>query len=292
MKRYCICLLLIVLAAQAAVWGGEPVRKNSAGTEDLTVITLELGSYNKEHRWEDKVPGIAEMVKVETPAVIGFQSCSTGKVEDLDMVLDGYDSFGDSTDDGEGKGRINAIYYRKDCLKLVKSGTFWFSETPNEPGTSFEGASQICNATWGIFTIKGSGRKFFFLHTSLDVNSESVRPLQAQLILSKMEELAPGIPCIVAGDFRSFQAGILGKDMKNPCVVMVQKMIDARRMALSGDEGKTVNFFGARGGNVKDFVFYTDNLECLVYDILTQKYAGIQYLAIHNPIKCILRFRK
>ncbi|MBP5539660.1 MAG: hypothetical protein J6X69_07580 [Bacteroidales bacterium] len=298
MKNKISILLLAALMGPCALWGaepavtGQPVKKNSVGTEDFTIISLELGSYNKEHRWEDKVPGIAEMVKVEAPAVVGFQSASTAKVEDLDMVLDGYDSFGDATDDGETKGRINAIYWRKDCLKLVKSGTFWLGESPDMPGSIFDGASQACTATWGIFTIKSSGRKFFFLHTSLDVNSEKVRPLQAKLILSKMAEYAPGLPCIVAGDYRSFQAGLFGKDMNNPCVVMVQSMIDARRLALSGDEGKTVNHFGAKGGNVKDFVFYTDNLECLVYDILTNEYAGIKYLAIHNPIKCILRFRK
>ena len=292
MKPFYYTLLLAVLIP--CVLRGEPVRKNSVGTEDITVITLKLGGYDKDQRWEDKVPGIAEMVKQETPAVIGIQNCSTGKVEDLDMRLDGYDSFGDSTDDGEGKGRTNAIYYRKDCLKLIKSGTFWFSDTPDTPGTQFDGASQFTNATWGIFSIKGSGRKFFFLTTDLDVSAEKILPTQAKLILTKMEELAHGIPSIVCGDFRSTQAGMskIKEGNTNPCLVMVDKMIDGRRVALCGDEEKTINHFGKSRGKVKDFIFYTDHFECLIYDILTKEYDGVKYLSIHNPIKDVLRFRK
>ena len=53
-------------------------------------------------------------------------------------------------DDGKTKGEYAAIFYDKQKLRLVDSGHFWLSETPEKPGPGWDAAcTRIC--TWGLF---------------------------------------------------------------------------------------------------------------------------------------------
>lgn len=294
MKKILFCAIC-AFAAASSLYAGVPVKSNSEGTEDISIMSFYVGRYDKdatENRWEDRLPGIVAMIMDEQPAVMGLQALDYNQREDLDAKLTDYACFGAGVHDGMKKGPQNTVYYRKDVLELLGSGTFWFSATPDKPKTKFDCAQQNCCASWGVFRLKESGRKFILLNTSLDYKSAECRGLQARMILEKLDEYGKGLPAIVTGNFNEVQAGTFGKDMNNPSVVLSTKMIDGRRLSLSTSNEKTVNNYGKKKGKVTDFIFYSPALEGLRYKVLTGKYEGVQYLSAHNPVRNVLRFLK
>lgn len=273
---------------------GEPFKLN-AGAKDLSVISLNVGKYEKnatDNKWEDRIRGIVAMVQEEAPEVMGLQTLLAAQKDELDDLLRKYSSIGAGVLDGMNKGPMNAIYYRKDALNLEDSGTFWYSDTPDVPKTKLADAEYNCCATWAVFKLKSNGRKFIVLNTYLDFKSPQIRGLQAQMILSKLEEYGKGLPAIVLGGLNENPAGTFGTDMTNPSVVLCQKMIDGRRLSLSTSAEPSLNNYGEKKGKTKDYIFYTPEFEGLCFKTLTKEYEGVKYLSNRNPIRNTLRFYK
>src|SRR3712207_7586469 len=54
---------------------------------------------------------------------------------DLEERLPGYRWIGVGRMDGKDGGEFSPILYRSTCLEPIDHGTFWLSETPEEPGS-------------------------------------------------------------------------------------------------------------------------------------------------------------
>lgn len=293
MKKTVFILALSLISGGIAS-AGTPVKDNMQGTQDISVMSFDIDRYDKtatEHKWEDRVQAVVEMIEDERPAVIGLQECEANQKDDLDLLLRDYDSFGAGVLDGKLKGPMNAVYYRKDCLELEDYGHFWYSDTPDEPKTKFENAKHTCCASWAVFSIRRTGRKFFFLNTALDIVAE-VRGMQARMILEMMDEYGKGLPCIVVGDFHYKEAGTFGTDMNNPSVVLNTRMIDGRRMSLCTSLVKSANFYGKQKNGNRDFIYYTPDLEGILFKTIDKEYAGVKYMSDHFPVRNVIRFRK
>lgn len=293
MKKTLLILALAMVSGGSA-FAISPIKANIQGTQDISVMSFDIDRYDKaasENKWEDRLQAVVDMVNDECPAVIGLQECAANQKDDLDLLLRDYDSFGAGILDGYLKGPMNAIYYRKDCLKLEDSGHFWYSECPYEPRSKFDSAEHTCGASWAIFTIISSGRKFFFLNTALDIVAE-VRGMQARMILEMMDEYGKGLPCIVVGDFHDKEAGTFGTDMNNPSVVLNTRMVDGRRMSLCTSLVKSANFYGKKKNGNRDFIYYTPDLEGILFKTIDKEYAGVKYMSDHYPVRNVIRFSK
>ena len=274
---------------------GVPVKTNLISTEDISVLSLNVGKLYKdatENKWEDRVQGIIGMMLEEEPLVAGFQTMLASQREELSTVLVKYSAIGAGALNGADKGPQNAIFYRNDLLELENSGTFWFSNTPSKPKTKFDCAEQICCATWAVFRLGGSGRRFIILNTSLDSKSEDARKLQAEMILEKLDEYGKGLPAVVMGDFNAGQAGTFGKDMKNPSVVLNSRLIDSRRMSFCSSSEKSQHYYGKKKAQMSDYIFYSPEFEGILFKTLTKPYEGVRFLSDHYPIRNYIRFRK
>lgn len=74
-----------------------------------------------------------------------------------------------------GKSYDSAIIYRKSNVKLINSGTFWLSETPETPFSKYHLSVNIRSCTWGLFKHLKSKKEFFLFNTHLDHASEASR---------------------------------------------------------------------------------------------------------------------
>jgi endonuclease/exonuclease/phosphatase family metal-dependent hydrolase len=105
---------------------------------------LILGSFNvrydnpddakRGNGWPQRAPVIAGMIRFHNFDVLGTQEAYRNQLDDLQKLLPGYDHVGVGRDDGRTKGEHAAIFFKKDKFRLLESGTFWLSETPDEPG--------------------------------------------------------------------------------------------------------------------------------------------------------------
>ena len=80
----------------------------------------------------------------------------------LDSILTDYASAGAGRDDGAKAGEMNPVFYKKDKFDLVRTITFWLSDTPEVPGSKGWGASLPRIVTWMELVKKDTHDHFFF----------------------------------------------------------------------------------------------------------------------------------
>jgi hypothetical protein len=108
-----------------------------------------VGTYNL--RYENSVDGMNSWSyrKEHVKALIKFHEFDIfGTEEGLLSQLNGiaelpeYAFTGKGRDDGKDAGEHSAIFYRKERFKLLDSGDFWLSETPDKPTKGWD--AQCC----------------------------------------------------------------------------------------------------------------------------------------------------
>lgn len=183
----------------------------------LCAQSLYVGSYNiryknrndsvKGNGWQLRCPVIAAMINFESPDIWGAQEVLHTQLQDLLAALDGYEYIGVGREDGKTKGEYAPIFYKKDRLRLLDSGHFWLSETPDSPSKGWDAACErIC--TWGKFVHNGSRRHhrrankpFYFFNLHMDHIGAKARREAAKLVIERIKALPYGTNIILTGDF-------------------------------------------------------------------------------------------
>ena len=263
MKRTGLFLLILVLAVS-----------------QLSAQML-VGSYNIRYKntgdslagnvWAKRCQVISDQLNFMSPAIFGAQEVLQMQLDDLLARLDGYSYIGVGRDDGMMKGEYAAIFYKTDRLRLLESGNFWLSETPDTPGLGWDAACvRIC--TWGRFTGQTAtdDESFYFFNTHMDHVGVIAKREAAKLIVSKIREIAQGAPVIVTGDFNVDQNdeiyGILTESG-----LLKDSFLDAR---LRFAENGTFNSFDTdlHTESRIDHVFVSPAIHVDSYGLLTDGY--------------------
>jgi len=100
-------------------------------------------------------------------------------------------------------GESMAIFYDKKTWNALDEETFWFSDTPEVPGSRSWGNSLPRITTVAIFESKINEKKIRIVNTHLDHRSENSREKSIELILSKIKNYDPSIPTIIVGDLNA-----------------------------------------------------------------------------------------
>ena len=130
--------------------------------------------------WSRRKSATPAMIKDQCPDIFGVQEALSDQLTYVGDNLPNYSYVGVGREDGkeiskeiseitdpEESGEIMAIFYNTSKIKLLEWGTYWLSETPDEPSIGWEAA---CNRTmtWAKMETRYSGRKFFYVNTHLD----------------------------------------------------------------------------------------------------------------------------
>ncbi|MBX5493987.1 MAG: endonuclease/exonuclease/phosphatase family protein [Bryobacteraceae bacterium] len=156
------------------------------------------------NQWEYRRDLLVETVRQKNPDVLGTQELYYEQGQYIVEKLPEYTWFGLSRR-GNHEDEHMGVFYRKDKLKLLDSGNFWLSETPEKPGSDAWGMSLPRMVTWGLFEIVSSKRKFYFYNTHFPHRSidEPARVKCAELIHSRLAKLPAGVPVVITGDFNT-----------------------------------------------------------------------------------------
>ena len=155
-------------------------------------------------RWERRKALIARMVRAQDPDVIGAQELHKVQGDDLVRRLPQYAWFGRDRRGGHDDEHMG-VFYRSDRLRVVESGDFWLSDTPDVPGSLTWGHLYPRMVTWALFERLADRRRFHLFNTHLPYRDEDegARERGARLIASRLSKLPADIPVIVTGDFNT-----------------------------------------------------------------------------------------
>ena len=244
-----------------------------AGGPAMAQAPLEVMSFNIRYAnendganaWSKRREVTAAMLEKAAPDLFGTQELLKVQGDFLAARLKNYAWFGVGRRGGDEDEHMG-IFYRTDRLRLIKSGDFWLSETPEVPGSSAWGADLPRLATWGLFETIDGKRRFYAFNTHLPHRDqdEGARTHGAALVLKRIEAMAGDLPVVLTGDFNTTPGSEAHK-------LLATRLTDARDSAprklgpeetfhnFTGKADKRIDWIFTRGFTAKRVTTITDH---------------------------------
>ena len=220
--------------------------------------------------WERRSPVVCDILRVESFDIFGSQEALHGQMEDLRAALPQYESIGVGRNDGKTGGEYAPIFYKKDRIRCLQSGTFWLSETPDVIGSKGWDAKYPRICTWGQFKDLKSGKKFWMFNLHMDHRGMEARRQSCHLVLAKVKEMCGKQPYILTGDFNVDQKNEIYNIIADSGVFHDSYETAEVRMAETGP----MNYFKVNYKTDRriDHVFLSPHFKALDYKLMTYSY--------------------
>ena len=282
MKKCFLFLLLFTLMAGAQAQ--QPLNVMSFN------IRLNTAS-DSLNAWPYRKDNVASQILFHDAHIVGVQEALHNQMVDLRERLKGYKYVGVGRDDGKEKGEYSAIFYDTSRLQVLKSETFWLSQTPEVPGSKSWDAAITRVVTWAQMKDRKTGKTFFAFNTHFDHMGKVARAESARLLLQKVKTIAGKSPVVVTGDFNATPTD-------EPIMVVVDKsnadrLIDAKEVSATPHYGPTGTFTGFKAKETTndpiDYIFIKNGFKVLKHATLSQSWQG-RFSSDHYPVLAVLQW--
>ncbi|MFN4146157.1 MAG: endonuclease/exonuclease/phosphatase family protein [Runella sp.] len=254
----------------------------------LNVATYNLRYNNPNdglHAWPNRVEQVKALVRYHEFDIFGTQEGLRGQLDDLAQLPE-YTFFGAGRDDGQQAGEHSAVFYRKDRFRLLQSGDFWLSQTPDRPSKGWDATccNRIC--TWGKLKDLRTKREFYFFSVHFDHQGVEARRQSGQLMVRKIKEIAKDMPVICVGDFNSTP--------ETEQIQTLQTILqDAYKVTQAPPYGPIGTFNGFRWDAPLqeriDYIFVSRHFRVAKYAVLTDA-LNQRYPSDHQPVVAKVSF--
>jgi len=233
---------------------------SSSGAHDLRVMTFNVrygAADDGINAWPHRRDLMVRVIQKEHPDILGTQELLSPQAEYLQQHLPGYTWFGAGRNGNEINENDNehmGVFYDKARLKVLSSGNFWFSDTPDKPGSMSFGQPLPRMVTWAQFQDRRSGEKFYYYDTHFPYQdgeqADAIRQRCAAEIRKRLAQLPGDMPFILTGDFNATPDSVAHADL-------TKDLQDARISAVR-HEGPASTFHDFTGHADKriDWILY------------------------------------
>ena len=276
---------------------------NRTGTDGLELrvmsFNIRYGTANdKQNHWRNRREMVFDVLRNHHPDVVGLQEALDFQIAEIRKALAEYGQIGVAREDGKTEGEYSALLYRLDRFDVDESGTFWFSNTPQVPGSNHWGNACVRICTWARFLEKKSDKAFYFFNLHLDHVSQPSREKSAVLLAQRVHRRKHAEPFVVTGDFNTGENNPVVMYLKNEAPLADQNgresnnpvpMVDTFRVLHpdAKDVRTGHSFRGTRKGNKIDYIFTPSSVKVLEAQILYDNIDG-RYPSDHFPVTATL----
>lgn len=240
--------------------------------------------------WPNRRPMVYQLLRELDADVAGLQEVLFGQLQDLAAALPEYQRVGVGRDDGSTEGEFSPILYRASRFWAESSGTFWFSDTPQLPGSRGWGNATTRICTWAHLVERASGRAYYHFNLHLDNNSQESREKSVVFLMEKIRARAVASdPFLVTGDFNVGEAAVAIHFMKGAAPLAgadnPSPMVDSFR-EHHPDETAVGTFHRFLGGTERqklDYIFIRPGDRTRAAGIIHKQENGL-YPSDHYPI--------
>ncbi len=292
-----ILFMFVIAAFQHGCNEAENVEEIREDTVPMRVMSFNIRFDNPDDgpdAWPHRKDFVASMFRFHQNDLVGTQEGLINQLEDLDEMLSEFTWVGVGRDAGDERGEFCAIYYRTDRFNLIEDGTFWLSETPDEPGSQGWDAALPRIVTWARLFDKKNDQAFIVFNTHFDHRGEEARRQSSKLILEKIGELAGEDPVIVMGDLNAVEEQdpykILAEAARGPFEI---ELFDGFYHSKYGHHGPTSTwnaFERIYPDRRIDYIFVDSNFSVIQHGILADIRDG-RFPSDHLPVVADIEFR-
>ena len=272
----CACFLCIQATAQKKT-------EIRVSTYNLRMDTPRDGI----NSWTNRKENVKALILFHDFDIIGTQEGFVHQIKDL-CEMPGFASIGAGRDDGKDGGEHSAILYKTVRFKLLDSGNFWLSETPDIPGKGWDATccNRICS--WAKFRDVNTKKVLFVFNVHFDHEGVVARKESGKLMVQKISEIAGSTPIICTGDFNSTPETEQVKNMQT----LLNDSYRVTVMPPYGPEGTFNNFrFDAPLKERIDYIFVSRHFSVEKYAVLTDALEQ-RYPSDHLPVVAVVTMKK
>jgi len=268
---------------------------NESEKNAIKVMTMNVrydNSSDSINAWPNRASQVCNFIIKEKPDILGMQEVLLRQYEVIDSVLTDYTSIGVGRDDGARAGEMNPVFFRKERFDMVRTITFWLSDTPEIPGSKGWGASLPRIVTWMELVDKNRHEHFFYFNTHFAHDSDSARIMSSKVLLNEVEKIAEGFPFIITGDFNMLPTSAGYAILTGPAE-SVPLLKDSYTISEKRPLGPafTFNGFSDKPGTGRiDYIFVKNGMKVLDHSTVIKKEHGI-YISDHWPVEAVVSIK-
>src|SRR4051794_13431040 len=243
--------------------------------------------------WKNRQDFFFQVIDQFSPSLIGFQEVMADQYDAIVSHMREYSFAGVAREDGKRKGEWSLLGFRKERFENLDAGTFWLSEHPEEIGSrSWDAAlPRIC--TWARLRDRTAGREFLYANTHFDHKGQLAREKSAQLIVTKLTELAKGMPIILTGDFNitedSKPYAVVARLNGNNSAALIDSYREVHPVRRP-DEASFNGFKPVINGSRIDFIFHSAQLKATAATIERHRSLEGKFASDHYAVTAVLAF--
>lgn len=259
----------------------------SIQAQDIRVMSYNIRFNNPKdgpNAWSERKEDLLNQVLFSEASILGIQEGLLDQVQYLDQALPDFDYVGIGRDDGKTAGEFSALFYNSKQYKLLDSGTFWLSPTPEKPSKGWDAAlNRVC--TYARFKSK-KGKKFWVFNTHFDHVGKVARVESVKVILQQISTLnAKNEPVILMGDFNLPPESEAIQNVTN----ILKDTYTSTQLPPLGPNGTFNGFSWTSEINRRiDYIFVSPDIQVKHMAILTDSKAQ-RYPSDHFPVLAKLR---
>jgi endonuclease/exonuclease/phosphatase family metal-dependent hydrolase len=185
----------------------------------LTIMSFNIrhgSAQDGKNSWRYRRHLTLATIRDALPDIIGVQEALDFQIDYLARGLDNYQWIGVGRDDGRRAGEHAPLFYRSDRLRVDSSGTFWFSTTPQQPGSTSYGNDQPRICTWARFCDIRNRSVCVVYNLHLDHRSARSRNQSIAQLRNHIQTHHPTLPIIITGDFNALEISRCIRQLTRP----------------------------------------------------------------------------
>jgi endonuclease/exonuclease/phosphatase family metal-dependent hydrolase len=272
-----------------------PAQNPINSNQTLTVISFNIRYNNPDdgkNSWPNRKEYVSSLLRFHNAEIFCLQEALISQIIDLEIAFPDYEYYGTCRDDGKAVGEACPIFFRKDLYALKDSGIFWYSETPNKPGSIDWEAHLPRIASWAKLKVISSHQEVILLSTHFDHESQLSRNNSARLLKNKLNKIAGDLPVIICGDFNDRPTSETYLEMINPNSDLF--LIDTRSVSVQAHHGPDFTYIGfdfdGKDGDIIDYIFINDKFSVASHGYLTDNWNCI-FPSDHLPVFVELKYK-
>jgi endonuclease/exonuclease/phosphatase family metal-dependent hydrolase len=253
-----------------------------AFTISLRIATYNTGSLtqsNPIHAWEIRGPLVYALIRSYDFDIFGQQEGTYAMLSNMIGTEYGYIGNGNTA---QLAGQREAICYKKDKFTVLDKGDFWYSPTPDVPGTQGWDAKYLSKCTWGKFKEQATGREFYFFNSHFDASGSQTRLESAKLLLTRIKAIAGDYPVFCTGDFNAQpNSAPIAALLADGFLRSAYDISEARSGSTGTYNGFTSN--NPTATNRIDYIMVTSSIRVKSYAVLNDR-PNSQFPSDHDPV--------
>jgi endonuclease/exonuclease/phosphatase family metal-dependent hydrolase len=285
MRKICLILLIfLVVSDQSQTCGQDDGRSQRSAIRAMSFNIRYDEPRDGVNAWPNRKEKVASVIRFHKADLVGVQEALLSQLRDLEKLLPDFAWCGVGRSDGKESGEYSAIIYRKSRFQLLKSDTFWLSETPEKIGSVGWDAALPRIVTWAKFRDRLTGKILVHFNTHFDHRGEKARTEGALLILGKIKSISGDNPFFLTGDLNVIENSdayrALTRQTNRP------RLADAKYASRNGNFGGDSSFNEFKElqpGRKIDYIFVRQDIVVSEHGILSDRWNGL-WASDHLPV--------